>query len=47
MKKLFLLITGFILSLTMIAQGNKGGHNKGNDNAKNEKSANRQLLSKS
>jgi len=40
MKKLFLLSIGFIFSLTMIAQGNKGGHNKGNDNAKNEKSAN-------
>jgi len=40
MKKLFLLVIGFNLCLTMIAQGKKGEHNKGNDNAKNEQSAN-------
>jgi hypothetical protein len=39
MKRLFLLIIGFIFSVTMIAQGNKGAHNKGNGNAKNENSA--------
>ena len=38
MKKIFLLSTGFIISLTMIAQGNSD-NGKENDKSKNEKSA--------
>jgi hypothetical protein len=38
MKKFFLLSTGFIFSLTMIAQGNSD-NGKGNDKSKNEKTA--------
>ena len=38
MKKFFLLITGFIFSLTIIAQGNSG--DKGKAKSKKEKSAN-------
>ena len=37
MKKFFLLSTGFIFSLTMIAQGNSNDNGKGNDKSKNEK----------
>jgi hypothetical protein len=40
MKKIFLLITGFIFSLTIIAQGNSGDKAKGKTNSKNEKSLN-------
>ena len=38
MKKFFLLSTGIIFSLTMIAQGNSD-NGKGNDKSKNEKTA--------
>jgi len=38
MKKFFLLSTGFIFSLMMIAQGNSD-NGKGNDKSKNEKTA--------
>ena len=37
MKKFFLLSTGFIFSLMMIAQGNSNDNGKGNDKSKNEK----------
>src|SRR5687767_5688376 len=39
MKKFFLLSTGFIFSLTMIAQGNSNDNGKEKDKSKNEKSA--------
>ena len=39
MKKFFLLITGFIFSLMMIAQGNSNDNGKEKDKSKNEKSA--------
>ena len=38
MKKILLLITGFVFSLTMIAQGNSSDKGKGKDKSKNEKS---------
>ena len=38
MKKFFLLITGFIFSLTIIAQGNKGENGQVKNQSKNEKS---------
>ena len=37
MKKLFLLSTGFIFSLSMIAQGNSNDNGKEKDKSKNEK----------
>ena len=40
MKKIFLLAIGFIFSLTMIAQGNKGEKGKQKEKSKNEKSTN-------
>ena len=40
MKKIILLITGFIFSLTIIAQGNKGEKGQGKDKSNNEKSVN-------
>ena len=40
MKKFLLLITGFVFSLIMIAQGNSSDKGKGKDKSKNEKSAN-------
>jgi len=39
MKKFFLLFTGFIFSLTIIAQANSSDNGKGKDKSKNEKSA--------
>jgi len=39
MKKFFLLSTGFILSLTMIAQGNSNNNGNGKDKSENEKTA--------
>src|SRR5688572_17026698 len=39
MKKFFLLSTGFIFSLMMIAQGNSNDNGKEKDKSKNEKSA--------
>jgi hypothetical protein len=39
MKKFFLLSTGFIFSLTMIAQGNGNNNGKEKDKSKNEKPA--------
>jgi len=39
MKKIFLLTTGFILSLMMIAQGKSNDKGKGKDKSKNEKTA--------
>ena len=41
MKKIILLITGFIFSLTIIAQGNSSDKGKGKNKSKNEKSMNR------
>ena len=38
MKKFFLLSTGFIFSLTMIAQGNSNNNGKEKDKSKNDKS---------
>jgi len=38
MKKFLLFITGFVFSLTMIAQGNSSDKGKGKDKSKNEKS---------
>lgn len=40
MKKFLLVITGFIFSLTIIAQGKSGDKGKGKDKSKNEKSIN-------
>lgn len=40
MKKFLLLITGFVFSLTIIAQVNKSDKGKGKDKSKNEKSIN-------
>jgi len=37
MKKFLLMITGFVFSLTMIAQGNSNGKGKGKDKSNNEK----------
>ena len=39
MKKFFLLSTGFIFSLTMIAQGNSNNNGNGKDKPENEKAA--------
>ena len=41
MKKFFLLITGFIFSLAIMAQGNSGDKGKANGKSKNEKSLNK------
>jgi len=38
MKKFLLLITGFVFSLLMIAQGNSSDKGKEKDKSKNEKS---------
>jgi hypothetical protein len=40
MKKIILLLTGFIFSLTLVAQGNKSGKGKVKDKTKNEKAIN-------
>jgi hypothetical protein len=39
MKRILLLVTGFIFSLSIFSQGNSGGKGKGKDKSKNETSA--------
>ena len=39
MKKFFLVSVGFMISVTMIAQGNSNDNGKGKDKSKNEKTA--------